>query len=106
MSFRFLGSGVIALCALVSLAPFACSSPAKLGGPGASCTTVTDCEDGLICITPKTGGSGSCSSNVGSVTQLPPIPDAGPGLQGSDAAEFDDSPGILIPGDTGAPQGD
>jgi hypothetical protein len=106
VSFRFLGSGVVGLGVLVSLAPFACSSPAKLGGQGASCTTVTDCQDGLICITPKGGGSGSCSSNVGSVQQLPPIPDAGPAMQGSDAAEFEDSPGILIPTDTGAPQSD
>ncbi len=106
MSFRFLGCGVIGLSTLVPLAPFACSSPAKLGGPGASCTTVTDCQDGLICITPKSGGSGSCSSNVGSVTQLPPIPEAGPGIPSDDAAQFDDSPGILIPEDTGAPQHD
>ena len=95
MRFRFLAFGVLGLATLLPLVPLACGSKAQLGGQGASCNVVSDCQDGLICI-PQKNGSSICSSNVGSVQQLPPIPDSGAAQPASDADD-NDSPGILIP---------
>ena len=53
-----------------------------------------------MCI-PQKSGTSICSSNLGSIQQLPPIPDAGAAVPESDAD--DDAPGINIPDDTGAP---
>jgi hypothetical protein len=60
----------------------------------------TDCQSGLVCI-PQKNGSSICSNNLGSIQDLPPIPDSGPAA--SNDGSGDDGPGILIPDDTGAP---
>ncbi len=89
------------LAAAVAVLPCACSKGA-LSGLGGECNVVTDCQPGLVCIAQKNGSS-ICSNNLGSVQQLPPIPDAG--TSDAQAAEGDasgdDGSGILTPDDAG-----
>ncbi len=100
MRFRSLALGSFAIAILAS-ALCACSSKAELAGQGAECNLTSDCEDGLVCI-PQKSGSSICSSNLGSIQQLPPTPDAG--MQAvSDAGNNADGPGVVIRPDTGAP---
>jgi hypothetical protein len=104
VNFRSLALGSFAIAAVASL-PFsfaACSSKATLAGQGAQCNLTTDCEEGLVCI-PQKGGTSTCSSNLGSIQQLPPATDSGAPAPVSDAGENDDGPGITVPEDTGAP---
>lgn len=52
--------------ATLALAPLACSTPAALGGPGAPCSVVTDCAEGLVCI-PKPNNARECSNDLAAI---------------------------------------
>jgi hypothetical protein len=69
----------LAVGVALSGSPFACSSSAPLGGAGAACILVTDCQDGLVCCN---GDKGSLTC-VASTSCLQP---AGGGGEGGAAA--------------------
>jgi hypothetical protein len=81
---------------LVLVALACCSSQAPLVGQGGTCELATDCANGLICA-PASGKSCpcTCTSNLQGIQQLPPAPDAGPGLPAADAAPDDDVAGLI-----------
>ena len=43
-----------------------CSTPESLGGPGAPCAVVTDCQEGLVCIT-QSGSVRQCSNDLAAI---------------------------------------
>jgi len=73
-----LGLGTAAALAL------ACSGQAAPVGQGGQCELASDCANGLICA-PQPNGTSICTSNLGSIQELPPTPDGGAALPVGDA---------------------
>jgi hypothetical protein len=62
----------------------ACSSTPKLQGPGGACTSVTDCEKGLVCVSPP---KGRCASDLSSTVGTEGAPASEGGASGDAPAE-------------------
>jgi hypothetical protein len=92
--------GVLAVVPLVLSA--ACSS-ASLVPSGGTCFQSIDCQLGLVCIYPMGGDAGSCTSNLNSIDDVPPLPDAGM----MEATPMMDSPAVMdqtAPKDNNVPE--